>query len=122
MLLGDSYGGFDRGRGILNWSKGLCEFMEGIYILHGIAWNHICTHVNIYSKYDMISMIYDLHKEELIRVASHRNPPKVFKTLVFRILHLERIWVDSLRSKKVVSKGWRQYSCSYPIHIHKYLI
>lgn len=46
------------------------------HILHRIAWNHICTHVNIYSKYDMISMIYNSHKEELIRVLSHRQSSK----------------------------------------------
>lgn len=64
--------------------EGNPEFVEGTlykyswrgHILHRIAWNHICTHVNIYGKYDMISMIYNSHKEELIRVLSHRQPSK----------------------------------------------
>ena len=51
----------------------------------------------------MISMIYRLHNEALIRVVSHGNPPNGFKTLVFRILHLEQIWVvDNLGGKKFV--------------------
>ena len=64
-------------KGILNWSKGCCTSIHGGDIfftaLHGIIFANMSMFI--------VNMIYNLHKDELIRVVSHRNPLKGIQNL-----------------------------------------